>query len=199
MEETRRSIFLSSKWLVIKSLRIEPVVLLYVTVILSRMTAMQQLLQDKLCQQKYNMSDDYCLRLSDSPSTPTKNLILADVASYMSGREIFTILPNILMGLFAGSWCDRFQNGRRYCLFATLIGQLLETSFVFLNAVFYDWDFRLILLTGLPAAVAGNTMFTVALSYISAHGGSENRAFRFILVDLFMSLGNVHYSSPVIY
>lgn len=179
----------SSKWHVLKSLRIEPVILVSVAVVLSRMTAMQQLLQDKVCQQSYNMSNEYCFKLSEAALTPTKNAILADVSSYMSNREIFSLLPNLVIGLFAGAWCDRFKNGRRYCLFATLIGQILETLSLLLNAVFYDWDFRFILLTGIPAALAGNTIFTVAFSYISAHGEPGHRAFRFLLFNMFMSLG----------
>ena len=189
----------ASKWLIMKSLRVEPVVLVYVAVILSRMTALQLLLQDKLCQQRYNMSDEYCLRLSDAPSTPTKNAILADVSSYTSSREVFSLLPNIVIGLFAGAWCDRFKNGRRYCLFATLTGQILETLSLLLNAVYYRWDFRFIMLTGIPAALAGNTLITVIFSYLSAHGAPEHRAFRFLLVDVFMSIGETLHSNRLFY
>ena len=135
------------------------------------------------------MTNDYCLNLGNSPTSATKNAILADVSSYMSSRELYTLVPNIIIGLYSGSWCDRFKNARRYCLFACLFGQIAETLCVLLNAMFYELDFRFLLLTGIPAALAGNTIYTVTFSYLSAYADSENRALRFMIVDISMSLG----------
>ena len=152
---------------------------------------MQQLMQDKLCQFKYHQSAEFCFSLSEKESSTMKNHILADMSSYFSIKESVSVLPSIIFTLFAGSWCDRLKNGRRYVLMATLWGQSLETLFLLLNTIFYDWDFKYILLSGIPTALTGNGLHMACCSYIVATTDDKSRPVKFLAFEVANCVGMV--------
>lgn len=174
----------------ILSLRVEPIAMLTMMAALMRNIAVQQLTQDKLCQFKFNQSAEFCIKLSVRESDPIKNEILSDMSSYLSLKESVTVVPVIILALFSGSWCDRFLNGRRYVLLAYLTGQILETILLLMNSFFYaEWDFRLILLSGIPTAVTGNGLFIACCSFITASTEAGNRPVRFLVFEAFYCTG----------
>ena len=178
-------------WSGLKSLNVEPIVALSYTAILARNSAMQQLMQDKLCNFKYDMDYDFCSGLAAQPDSNVKNLILSDVTAYLSGRELVMLFPNFLITLFAASWCDRFPGARRYVIIASLIGQLLETIFLLLAAIFYNSNYILLLLTGIPSGLMGNGFVMASYSFVSANVETEKRSVRFLILDVFLNLGYV--------
>lgn len=178
-------------WSLITCLHIEPIVAMAMTAILARNSATQQLLQDKLCSFKYHLNDEYCLDLASQPDSRDKNHILTDVTAYMSGKELIALLPHLTLTLFAASWCDRYPNGRRYLIMASIVGQLLETILMMFNAVFYDWNYQIIIFSVIPSAFLGNGFIMASYSYMSAKIVAEKRAVRFLVLDVFLNVGMV--------
>ena len=178
-------------WSLMTCLHIEPIVGMAMTAILARNSATQQLLQDKLCTFKYHMDDEYCRDLASQPDSRDKNHILTDVTTYMSGKELIALLPHLTLTLFAASWCDRYPNGRRYLIVASILGQLMETILMILNAAFYYWDYRLVIFSVIPSAFLGNGFIMASYSYMSAKIAPEKRAVRFLILDVFLNIGMV--------
>jgi hypothetical protein len=157
---------------------------------LIRNIVLQQLTQDKLCQFKFNQTAEFCISISSKESDPIKNEILSEMSSYLSLKESVTVVPVIILALFSGSWCDRFVNGRRYVLLIYLIGQILETALLLLNSIFYaQWDFRLILLSGIPTAMTGNGLIIACCSFITATTNEKDRPVRFLIYEAFYCTG----------
>ena len=181
----------SSVRLFILDLRVEPIIMLTMIAMLSRGVVMTQLMQDKLCQFKYHQSAEFCSNLSEKESSTIKDLILGDTSSYMSLKESVAVLPNIIFSLFAGSWCDRHRNGRRYVLLVSLCGQMLDTLLLLLNTIFYHWDFRILMLASVPSALMGNGLVLACLSFIAASSDVENRRVKFLTLEVFMNLALV--------
>lgn len=178
-------------WSMITCLIVEPVAALTMASVLARNSATQQLLQDKLCSFKYGMPDDFCKGLAESGGSDVKNHVLSDATSYLSSKELIALLPHIILTLFTASWCDRFKNGRRYVMIASLIGNVIETGLMLINSLCYNWDFRFILLTGIPTALLGNGYIMAAYSFMSASILPEKRAVRFLVLEVFVYLGIV--------
>ena len=178
-------------WSAISCLIVEPVGALMMASVLARNSATQQLLQDKLCSFKYGMPDDFCKVLAESGSSDVKNHVLSDATSYLSSKELISLFPHIILTLFTASWCDRFPNGRRYVIIASLIGNVIETGLMLINSLCYNWDFRFILFTGIPSALLGNGYIMAAYSFMSASIPAEKRAVRFLVLEVFVYMGIV--------
>lgn len=163
--------------------------MLMMMTILSRNTVMQQLLQDKLCQFEYQQDAAYCTGLSGEADSAVKNRILADVSRYLFLKESIAVLPQTLLVLFSGSWCDRFQNGRRNVILIAIAGVLMDTLLLLLNAIFYDWEYWIIVLSGIPSALLGNGLTMACCSFIAASVDQEERAVRFLVLETFSLIG----------
>lgn len=119
----------------VKSSVLEPIVLLHSLAGAVRAIAILQLIQDKVCMQEFQQHEDYCRVLSSEGDCSLKDTILATASKYTSVKEILVIVPGIITALFIGSWCDRFTNGKRYCLLSTSFARLLESFLLLFNAM----------------------------------------------------------------
>ena len=121
----------------IKRSRLEPLIIGYDFSSALRNVATQQLIQDKICLRSYTESNDYCHLLSQANNSDTKEQIVTQVSQYLGYKELLIVIPSILSALFIGSWCDRFLNGKRYCMLSTTFSQFLENVFLLLNAYYF--------------------------------------------------------------
>ena len=189
-EDVSQSPVTSSRWTAfldfVSSLRLEPMVALSMFAMIVRMIGYQQLAQDKICNQGFNKSLDYCAGLSYIKSDPSKNDILTKTTAFITTKELILLVPNVVMGMFVGSWCDRFKSGRMLVLYATVFGNFLESALLALNSYYFSWPAWILLMTGLPSALMGNGFLIVSISYLSSAVKSESRAFRFLLFEIFV-------------
>lgn len=128
----------SRVWEFIRTSRLEPVVLLHGIAGGLRATPFHQLIQDKICLQDFNEPREYCHYLSQSKSSPLKDKILAEVATFTTFKEFAILIPAIITAFFIGSWCDKFTNGKRYCLLSSSFCQLFEGFLFLLNSIFMN-------------------------------------------------------------
>lgn len=175
----------------IAELRVEPVVLIMMVVVLSRNMVTQQLMQDKLCQFKYGHDAGYCLSINSEASSAGKNSILADTATLLSLMASIAALPQVVVIIYTGLWCERFVSGRRYVLFITLAGVLLDSLLMLMNSIFYQWDYRIMLISGMASALIGNGVTMVCCSYIAATTVQGERTTRYLIFEVFNQLGIV--------
>ena len=178
----------ASLWTLISKTRIEPLCFIAVFGGVTRLLSYQQLVQDKICIQEFHQSLDFCQELSAASDSPEKNAILARVSTFMLQKELISLIPNILMSLLVGSWCDRFPSAMRYSLFVAVIAQGIESIVLAFNAYYFEWSIWYLLFTALITnCLSGNGTFIVALGYISTNFPQEQRAFRFLSLDIFVN------------
>ena len=170
----------------IKRSKLEPLLLVYGFAIAVRHIAIQQLLQDKICIEKYHEDREYCHYLSKQPVSEEKDDILADVSQYLTYKEFLVIIPYILSAIFTGIWCDRFPNGKRYCMLSCCFAQFVETFLLLMNAINFYAPPWLTILSFLPASFFGNDFgfYTAIYGYISTNIKPSERAFRFISITI---------------
>ena len=177
----------TSFWTLVKKTRIEPLCFFYVFATYTRLLSYQQLVQDKLCRQEFNQTSEFCYILSSLNDSNIKNDILAKASTFMLQRESIGLIPNILMSIYCGCWCDKFKNGMRYSLYAAFTGQIIEATLLTLNSYYFDLDWHYLLFTGLPQQMMGNGVYIVALGYVSTNFPQDQRAFRFLSLDIFVN------------
>ena len=175
--------------------RIEPLVLLLASSISSRSSVTQQLLQDRLCLQVHHLPADTCRSLA-SPNgrivdITAREAVMSDVASYLSLKELLSILPCLLLTAATAAWCDKYPNGRRLVILASAVGHLLESVLLLLVSVSTSADFRLILMSSLPSSVLGSGFMTALFSFLSVTTHAQDRSSRFLLISISFSIGFV--------
>ena len=171
-------------------LRVEPVSMLFSLVSYAGSLAMQQLVQDKLCVGKHSLSFDYCNNISSESSSSTRDSVMADVALYSPIKEYATSLPNLVVVLFVGSWCDRFPSGRKNVILLALTGCFLSSFLLLVNSVFTDLHYMFLAITVLPSLL-GNSILMTAPSYIIATTDGDERSIRLLLLEIFCQVGKV--------
>jgi hypothetical protein len=101
-----------------------------------RKAPLNQLIQDKLCRHKYNMSQDFCKNLPEMKKIHEfyeyKSQILSDAVQYNMYHTLITTCPAIFWSLFLGAWIDNYKHGRKAIF---IIGSITASLESFLNAV----------------------------------------------------------------
>ena len=127
---------------VIKRLRLEPFLFLFMLASALEGLTITQMAQDKICLYKYKQSSDYCGRLSEQISTDSvfdyKNQILSDVTTFSLYRTLITTIPVIFWSLFLGSWADRHERAPKFLMSVVAISSCIETTLLIFNAIYFD-------------------------------------------------------------
>ena len=175
----------------VKSSILEPIVLLHALAGAVRGIAILQIIQDKLCMQSFGQDPDYCRLLSLEEDSSLKDKILAAVSTYTTFKEILVIIPGIITAIFIGSWCDKFANGKRYCLLSTSFCQLLESCLLLLNAVYMNAPAYLVVVSFLPPSLFGNEFgfYTALFAFIASNMKTSEKALRFVLITVVGTIG----------
>lgn len=176
--------FFTSVWKFLATLRVEPLAFVGIFAMLTKQLAFQQMIQDKICLQRYQESEDTCLFLSES-SSPNKNHILSDVTAFLTARELLGLIPSILTTVYIGAWCDKFISARRIIILFGLIGSIGDICLLLINSIAFDINVTFLYFTSIPTYLAGSGGAVIAfLSYITVNTKPEERAFRFLLMEV---------------
>ena len=132
---TRRSLssLLTLAW---KNLTIEPVVFLYLTSVGLTYVIRPNLLIDKACRIKLNLSEEICDNLSQNSTDPNLIQVQKVVADYERSLNLAATLPRVVFTLLAGPWSDR--HGRKLLLIIPILGQALTCLTFILNVIFFQ-------------------------------------------------------------
>lgn len=174
----------------IRELKVEPFLCLYMFSYSLSSISISQLIQDKLCRLTYGQSSEYCLEINsqefDHSSDHIKSAILTD-SSYISlYRMIITTIPCVIWSLFIGSWSDKYIDGRKLIMCFGTIGAFLESMALIINAAVFKADVYLILLSFIPSALLGGIIATLmsTYAYCSATSDQTTRAIRFAILEV---------------
>ena len=132
---------------IIKLIRLEPYMFLFMFAYGLEGLTVAQLVQDKICISKYNQSEEYCAALSeyinDNEEVDFKSSILADVTRFGLYKSVITSIPVIFWSLFLGSWADRHSSAPKILLSLAAIGSLLESGLLLLNAIDFELGLKI--------------------------------------------------------
>ena len=123
-----------------KSIVIEPYIFLMCLTIGMSFVPLEQLQQDKICVNEFNQTIDFCLKLSESPTSDMKLAILVRSNKFAQFASMFNWIPALMWCLIVGSICDRYPNTRKPFMIATVFSGLLRDAVLILNVInFYNW------------------------------------------------------------
>lgn len=185
-QQQQQQHYVKKKKSLFRRLLVEMIAFLGTSGIAVRTITQQQLLQDKLCVQEFGCSSQYCRDLNHQPDSVLKDDILTQFSALLTLKELTILVPHILTVLLIGSWCDRYPNGRWFCMIAGAASLLLEILLMLLNAVFFDWSYALVILSHLPSSFFGSNLalLIVLYSYIVAHCPADERTLRLVVINV---------------
>ncbi len=126
----------------IKLLRIEFFILIFAFCYSLKKTPLDQLIQDKLCRHKYNMSQDFCANLpemkKDHKFYEYKSQILTDAVKYNMYHTLITVCPAIVWSLFLGAWIDNYKHGLKVIFIISSMTAGLESFMNAINSYLFD-------------------------------------------------------------
>ena len=128
-----------------KNITIEPVIFLYLTSVGLISVIRPNLLLDKACRIKLNLTDEICDNLSNLNETSEYYNVTIEVqkvvADYETTLSLAAALPRVAFTLLAGPWSDR--HGRRLLIIIPIVGQAITALTLILNVkFFYDLPFE---------------------------------------------------------
>jgi len=157
-----------------------------------QLVALPQIIQDKICLQLFNDTNkEFCHYLSAAEDSRLKDQVLANYSVLFTYKEYIVLIPGTISVLFIGSWCDKFLSGKKFCLIGSCISQMIEVGLFLLSALYMDVSVYVIFASYFPMALFGQGFgfWTVLFSFIAKHIPSEEKAIRFISVNLFTTIG----------
>ena len=113
---------------------IEPVVFLYMVSVFLTYVIRPNLLIDKVCRVKLNLTSDICSNITENKGNLT--LVQREVADYERTLSLAATFPRVAFSFLAGPWSDR--NGRKFLIIVPIIGQALTALTFLLNVCFFD-------------------------------------------------------------
>ncbi|XP_054158171.1 uncharacterized protein LOC128956477 [Oppia nitens] len=161
-----------------------------------------QLIQDKICLNRYNQSVDYCVDISKVTTTTTatgaqainatsvvvaiKDSILGDLARFNIYTVNISTLPAFFYVLFIGSWTDSYVHGRKLVLLLSSLSYIGMFAGLLFNSIYFDLDIYYILLSYIPSALSGGwpTVVLICYSYMSNNSSNEYRFIKFLAYEV---------------
>jgi len=125
-------------WRLIRELKVEPFLFLYMFSYSLSSMSISQLIQDKLCRFKYSQNSEYCTEINsqstDHSNDPIKSQILTDLGYISFYKMMLTTIPCVIWSLFIGSWSDNYIHGRKILMCFGCIGAVFESIALIINA-----------------------------------------------------------------
>ena len=127
----------------IRLLTVEPLAFLTIFIYLLKTLPQDQMVQDKICLQKYNLPDDYCHHLptmKDDEDTlyHMKSTILSDVTQFKLYVSILITIPIMFISVIIGPFIDKYKPAKRILLIISSLVSILEISILVYNSYFFS-------------------------------------------------------------
>lgn len=117
-----------------KNVTIEPVVFLYLISVGLTYVIRPNLLLDKACRIKLNLTEDICQNLTSHNESLAQ--VQKVVADYEGTLNLAASVPRIAFTLLAGPWSDR--HGRKMLIMAPICGQAITAATFLINVRFFN-------------------------------------------------------------
>lgn len=124
---------------IFRFLTMEPIVFIVILIYMLKRIPTDQLIQDKLCIQRYNLSVSYCHNLPIIKDDPIgmKSTILTDVTRMSLYINFINTIPVMFISIIIGPFIDNYKPAKRLLLIFASIMTIAEMSILALNAYFF--------------------------------------------------------------
>ena len=123
-------------------LNVEPFILFLMISSMIKIVPSSQLIQDKICLNKFNMTSTYCLNLPQMTAEEdifnVKTQILKEVTKYSLYSNLIGTIPTLLGTLLIGSWIDKYRGAKKAIMIASALAGIMEGLIAIANIYYYD-------------------------------------------------------------
>ncbi|XP_015786751.1 proton-coupled folate transporter isoform X1 [Tetranychus urticae] len=178
----------------IKLLRIDVFFLLANILVSLPSIAFNQLVQDKICTNKFSVNETVCLNLEKSEPGYDfiRNQVLKETTSLKLYLNILTTLPSIFISVILGHWLDTYPGHLRYLLASSVFSIICQNVFTIYQCFHFQLDSYSLIYTYLvPVLTGSGTIIQLGTyTYATRKTPAKYRALRFTVLEicLFASL-----------
>ncbi|ROT75258.1 putative adenylate cyclase [Penaeus vannamei] len=180
-----------TKWQILlaalRSISVEPVMLLDGVAYSNMVVLVENLQMDKVCRVNLNHSAEVCGNLSEHKAV--RDDMTREVSVFAMYNGIITSIIPLFFILFMGAWSDKY--GRKTPLLVATLGHLLYALGYLVNSAVEAWPVEYLLFVALLDSLGGGTVsfLTAANSYMSDVTTEEARTSRLGLANSIWFLG----------
>lgn len=170
---------------VIKSLRIEPVMFLFMFSFILNTTCLTNMMMDKGCQFYYNYSKNVCDHIFDHHDERDNVEILAN--NYNLYLNLMAPIGAIVV-IFIAPWSDKYS--RKIPLTIALFGFFLNDIGIILCTIYFSSGLGFIILSNLPTQLSGGfiCVMTIIYSHVSEVSSSDLRSLKYTFLQISFGL-----------
>lgn len=169
----------------VESISVEPTMFLYMFAFMFTSVVEQEFFVQKACRVNHNFSAEICANINANENKEHKQQVLDTTASFHQWENIAAHVFPIIIALFLGSFSDR--RGRKFPLLLGLVGKLIYSVMIVVNAKMTNWPVEYIIYTAtLPSALTGAdvAIFASCFAYISDITTLAQRTIRVTILDV---------------
>ncbi|GFT90994.1 hypothetical protein NPIL_15531 [Nephila pilipes] len=169
----------------VKSLRIEPVMFLFMFSYILSTTCLTNMIMDKACLFYFNYSQEICDNKTAYKNENDNLEILAN--NYNIYLNLLAPIGAFIV-IFLAPWSDKY--GRKPLLLMALFGFFVNDIGIILCTVYFDSALYFIILSNLATQITGGfiCVMTVIYSYISDSSMPESRSLRYTFLQIAFGL-----------
>lgn len=123
-------------------LKVEPFVFLSLCIYIIKRIPIDQMIQDKICLQKYGMDKEYCHNLptmkDEDDYVKKKSIILGDVTEINMLVNLINMIPTVIMAIFVGPFIDKNIKAKKLMMVLALVVSTVESILNILNCYFFN-------------------------------------------------------------
>lgn len=170
---------------IIKSLRIEPVMFLFMFSFILNTTCLTNMMMDKGCQFYFNYSKNVCDHIFDHHDERDNVEILAN--NYNLYLNLMAPIGAVVV-IFIAPWSDKYS--RKIPLTIALFGFFLNDIGIILCTIYFDSGLGFIILSNLPTQLSGGfiCVMTIIYSHISEVSSSDLRSLKYTFLQIAFGL-----------
>ena len=129
----------NEKWELVKLLRIDVFMMLFLVSHSISLVSINQLVEDKVCLNDLNLNRTICLNLENvsGKREQDKNYILSTAAVFKNYQTIISTAPGIFLSLFIGYWIDTYPSHLKYILAAPALGGTIGSLLIIYNCLHF--------------------------------------------------------------
>ncbi|XP_017842256.1 proton-coupled folate transporter [Drosophila busckii] len=170
---------------IIRNISVEPTMFLYMFAFMITSVVEQNFFLQKACLVNNNLSIAICQNINAPENEEYKKQVLGTTAWFHQWENIAAHVFPIVLALFLGSFSD--ARGRKLPLLMGLVGKLIYSSMIVVNAMMPSWPVEYVIYTAtLPSALTGAdvAIFASCFAYISDISTLEQRTIRVTILDV---------------
>lgn len=164
---------------------VEPVMFLYMAAFMTTTVVEEQFFVYKACSVNLGYPKNICHHINELIYKNYSTQVQIEVSKFHQYENIASHAVPVILAFILGSWSDRV--GRKLPMLLGLLGCLVYSFMIYINALFETWPVEMILFTAsFPSALTGShlTVFMACFTYLSDTTTSEQRTLRTTLLEV---------------